>query len=166
MNARALIALGVVLATLTACSSKDDDLDGFIAQTRKEPAGGVQGLPEVRPYESFAYQDRDLRSPFVPGGSGGSSANVRPDRNRNPEFLERFSLDSLKMVGTLGLAGHNYGLVQTKEGLVYRVQPGNHIGQNDGTVDAVTSSKISITEIVPDGLGGYTQRAASLALND
>jgi len=163
LRAGALLCLGV----LAACSSKDGDLDTFIKQTRQEQPGGVAPLPEVKPYESFVYEDSVMRSPFVPGGSGASSAaNVRPDSRRNREYLERFSLDTLKMVGTLSMGGRNFGLVQTKDGLVYRVLPGNYIGQNDGKVDSVTASRISVTEIVPDGLGGYTERAAFLTLND
>ena len=54
---------------------------------------------------------------------------MRPDSKRNREFLEQYSLDTLKMVGTLRLSGHMFGLVQTKDGLVHRVIVGNHIGQ-------------------------------------
>jgi type IV pilus assembly protein PilP len=159
---------GLALASLLAgCSSRDGDLDDFLAQTRQEQPGGVQPLPEVRPYESFTYQAQTLRSPFVPGGSGASSAaGVRPDSRRNREYLEQFSLDTLKMVGTLAISGRNYGLVQTKDGLVHRVQPGNYIGQNDGRVTTVAPSRISVTEIVPDGLGGYMERPTALALSE
>ena len=59
-----------------------------------------------------------------------------------------------------------YGLVQSKDGLVHKVQPGNYLGQNDGKVTDITASKISLVEIIPDGLGGYIERPASLALND
>ena len=70
------------------------------------------------------------------------------------------------MVGTLNIAGRSYGLVQSKDGLVHRVLPGNYIGQNDGRVSSVTPSKINVTEIVPDGLGGYMERPASLPLSE
>ena len=61
-------------------------------------------------------------------------ARVRPDLNRPREFLEQFSLDTLRMVGTLRLQGRTYGLVQTRDGLVHRVLPGNHLGQSDGRI--------------------------------
>ena len=64
-------------------------------------------------------------------------------RKRNREFLEQFSLDTLKMVGTLKLGGQNYGLVQTKDGLVHRVVPGNYIGTSDGKVIDISPSKIT-----------------------
>jgi type IV pilus assembly protein PilP len=156
----------LLTSTLSACSSKDEDLERFIAETKKQPGGRVEPLPELKPYESYAYESAGLRSPFMPGGSGGSSAGLRPDSRRNREFLEQFSLDTLRMVGTLRLADRTYGLVKTKDGLVHRVQPGNYMGQADGRVTEVTPSKINVVEIVPDGLGGYMERPASLALNN
>lgn len=161
------VSVGLMLG-LSACSSADDELQRFIEDTRKQPGGRVEPLPEVKPYETFAYIPGDRRSPFLPGGSGGSSAaaGLRPDSKRNREFLEQFSLDTLKMVGTLKLGGHMYGLVQTKDGLVHRVTPGNYMGQADGKILDITPAKISLTEIVPDGLGGYMERPAALGLNE
>jgi type IV pilus assembly protein PilP len=153
-------------STLTACSSKDDELDAFIEATKKEPGGRVEPLPELKPYESYAYESSASRSPFVPGGSGGPGPGLRPDSRRNREFLEQFSLDTLRMVGTLRMADRTYGLVKTKDGLVHRVLPGNYMGQADGRVIEISPSKISVVEIVPDGLGGYIERPASLALNN
>jgi type IV pilus assembly protein PilP len=40
------------------------------------------------------------------------------------------------------------------------------MGQADGRVTEVTPSKINVVEIVPDGLGGYMERPAALALNN
>jgi len=152
---------------LSGCTSKDDELDQFIADTKKEPGGRVEPLPELKPYESYSYESSNLRSPFMPGGSGSSSAQgLRPDSRRNREFLEQFSLDTLRMVGTLRMSDRTYGLVKTKDGLVHRVLPGNYMGQADGRVTEVSPSKISVVEIVADGLGGYMERPASLALNN
>jgi type IV pilus assembly protein PilP len=158
----------VVYLGITACSSADDDLSRFIEDTKKEPGGRVEPLPEVKPYETFSYAAAELRSPFLPSGPGGGagSAGVRPDAKRNREFLEQFPLDTLKMVGTLRLSGRIYGLVKTKDGLVHRVSSGNYLGQADGKITDVTPSKISLIEIVPDGLGGYMERPAGLALNE
>jgi len=102
----------------------------------------------------------------VSGGSGGSGPGLRPDSRRNREFLEQFSLDTLRMVGTLRLSDRTYGLIKTKDGLVHRVLPGNYLGQADGRVTDISPSKISVVEIIPDGLGGYMERPASLALNN
>jgi type IV pilus assembly protein PilP len=160
-------ALCTVATALSGCTSKDEELEQFIIDTKKEPGGRVEPLPELKPYESYAYESSGLRSPFMPGGSGGNSATMlRPDSRRNREFLEQFSLDTLRMVGTLRMADRTYGLVKTKDGLVHRVLPGNYMGQADGRVTEISPSKISVVEIVPDGLGGYIERSAALALNN
>ena len=161
-------ALACVAWLLAACSSADDDLQRFIEDVKKEPGGRVEPLPEVKPYETFTYSASELRSPFLPGSPGGGAGGtgLRPDSKRNREFLEQFSLDTLKMVGTLKLSGRVYGLVRTKDGLVHRVSVGNYLGQADGKITEIASSKISLVEIVPDGLGGYMERPAGLALNE
>ena len=158
----------VAYAAVTACSSADDELQRFVDDTKKEPGGRVEPLPEIKPYETFVYAASDLRSPFLPSspGSGAGLAGVRPDQKRNREFLEQYSLDTLKMVGTLRLGGSIYGLVQTKDGLVHRVTTGNHIGQAEGKITEISPSKISVVEIVPDSVGGYMERPAALALNE
>jgi type IV pilus assembly protein PilP len=160
--------IGVVLAGLVAagCSGGQSDLQKWIADTKKKPGGRIQALPEVKPYESFAYGAGNMRSPFQPQGAGGAQASLRANSRRNREFLENFSLDTLKMVGTFKVGNSFYGLVQSKDGLVHKVQPGNYLGQNDGKVTEITGGKISLVEIVPDGLGGYIERPASLALTD
>jgi type IV pilus assembly protein PilP len=159
--------VGMVLLGLVAagCSGGQSDLQKWIADTKKKPGGRIQALPEVKPYESFVYSAGNMRSPFQPQGASGQ-ASLRPSTRRNREFLENFSLDTLKMVGTFKVGNNFYGLVQSKDGLVHKVQPGNYLGQNDGKVTEITGGKISLVEIIPDGLGGYIERPASLALTD
>ena len=166
-----LLCLSLVCAgyaALTACTSADDDLARFVEETKKEPGGRVEPLPEIKPYETFTYAAADLRSPFLPSspGAGAGINGIRPDSKRNREFLEQYSLDTLKMVGTLRLGGHMFGLVQTKDGLVHRVTQGNHMGQAEGKITDISPSKISLIEIVPDSVGGYMERPAALALNE
>jgi type IV pilus assembly protein PilP len=159
-------ALFAALA-LGACSSKDTDLDRFIAQTKVEPGGRVEPIPELKPYDTIAYNGVNRRSPFLPGGSGGSSnPNVRPTTNRNREFLEQFPLDTLKFVGTIRLGQTTYGLLKVTDGRVHRVTAGNYVGQNDGRIVQITQGKISVAEVIPDGLGGYMERAAAISLSE
>jgi type IV pilus assembly protein PilP len=160
--------IGLVLAAMVAagCSGGQSDLQKWIADTKKKPGGRIQPLPEVKPYETYVYAAANLRSPFQPQGpnSANGQANLRPSSRRSREFLEGFSLDTLRMVGTFKVGSNFYGLVQSKDGLVHKVQPGNYLGQNDGKVTEITGGRISLVEIIPDGLGGYIERPASLAL--
>lgn len=155
----------LALALVAGCSSKDEDLRRFIEQTKQEQPGGVEPLPEIKPYESFAYTVQHMRSPFVPGGGGSSSAQgVRPNSNRAREHLEQYPLDTLQMKGTMRIGGRQYALVRTRDGVVHRVLPGNHMGQNEGRITSVEASRISLIEVVPDGLGGFMERPATLDL--
>lgn len=163
------IWLAIVAAgALSACSSDMDELQRQVAEIKSRPGERIEPLPEIKPYEAFSYDASGMRSPFTPSAPvRADMANaVRPDVKRSREFLEQFSLDTLRMVGTLQLNGRNYGLLQGKDGLVHRVLPGNYVGQNDGRVVGITATKISVIEIVPDGLGGYIERPAALALNE
>ena len=132
---------------LTACSSADDKLAHFIEDTKHQPGGRVEPLPEIKPYEAFAYNDFSLRSPFLPSSPGSGAG--QPQRNR--EFLEQYSLDTLEMVGTLRLFGQIYLLVETKDGLVHRVAPAN--------IEAI---RARLAELLRTGAKIDKTRAASL----
>jgi type IV pilus assembly protein PilP len=167
-RAIAVCALAGAGLSLAACGGGRSELEQWVAQTKAKPGGKIEPVREIKPYETFVYDVGAKRSPFQPQGANSANGqpSLRPNSRRNREFLEGISLDTMKMVGTLKVGGGFYGLVQSKDGLVHKVQPGNYLGQNDGKITEITPSKISIVEIVPDGLGGYIERPASLALTD
>jgi type IV pilus assembly protein PilP len=149
-----------------------DDLDQYINEVKSRPGGRIEPLPEVKPYEGFTYvaDAEGVRSPFVPDtpqvAAAGPSGGVGPDPDRSPEFLEGFPLDTLSMVGTLYIGETMYGLVQTSDGLIHRVVPGNYLGQNDGRISNINESEIELVEIISDGIGGYIERDAAISLSD
>jgi type IV pilus assembly protein PilP len=167
-NPKRIVLIAAVLATVAGCSSDLDDLQGRITEVKSRPGGRIEPLPEVKPYETFSYAATELRSPFIQGMPAAAMAPgaVRPDLNRPREFLEQFSLDTLRMVGTLRLQGRTYGLIQTQDGLVHRVLPGNRVGQSDGRITGIEEGKISLIEIVTDGMGGFIERPAAIALSE
>jgi type IV pilus assembly protein PilP len=159
-----VIALG---ASAAACSGGNDDLLAYIDEVKGRPGGRIEPLPQIKPYETFTYEANLLRSPFVPDSpKGRASAGPRPEAQRPKEYLEQFPLDTLKMVGTLERDNNRYGLLQTQDGLVHRVVPGNFVGQNEGRVVAVTEADVQVEELVPDGIGGFFTRSAAIALTD
>jgi type IV pilus assembly protein PilP len=115
----------MTLTSLAACGG-GSDLKRELAEKKKRPGGRIEPLPEIKPYESFPYDPTDLRSPFEPSvpivapGVGG----VRPDARRTREFLEGFSLDTLRMVGTLRSRAASTASCRRKDGLIHRVLPG------------------------------------------
>ena len=163
--------LAIAAAGIVACGGDMDDLDSYINEVKARPGGRIEPLPEVTPYEVFTYvaDAEGLRSPFVPDTpqtAGPTSGGTRPDPDRPAEFLESFPLDTLRMVGTLDINKTVYGLVQTTDGLIHRVVPGNYMGQNDGRVTEITESEIVLVEIISDGIGGYIERDAAIGLSD
>lgn len=168
---KTLILLAAGLA-LSGCGADMDDLDQYINEIKARAGGRIDPLPEITPYEVFNYRaDEDgIRSPFVPDtaqvSGGPTDGGTRPDPERSREFLEGFPLDTLRMVGTLQLGETNFGLVQTSDGLIHRVIPGNYMGQNDGRIIAIRDAEIELVEIISDGIGGYLERDAAVALAD
>ncbi len=162
----------LALLGLGGCAGDMDDLNSYIDTVKAKPGGRIEPLPEIKPYEVFTYaaDAEGFRSPFVPDApqatAGGSINDTRPDPDRSREYLESFPLDTLRMVGTLELGDVNYGLVQTSDGLIHRVVPGNYMGQNDGRIVRVTESEIELIEIISDGIGGYLEREAAISLAD
>ncbi|MBX2883492.1 MAG: pilus assembly protein PilP [Granulosicoccus sp.] len=158
---------------LTACGGDMSDLDRFIAETKTKHHGQVDPLPEFPPYETFAYTADSKRDPFRAQTDESQVAAVernysgpRPEAQRRKEPLERYPIDSLKMVGLLQQSAQTWGLVKDPEGTIHRVQPGNFAGQNHGKITAVAETNIDIVELVADGLSGWVQREAQLAMTE
>jgi len=165
------LLLVVSLAGLAACGGDMDDLDRYINEVKARPGGRIDPLPEITPYEVFTYRAdaEGMRSPFVPDtpqATGTAAGGTRPDPDRSREYLEGFPLDTLSMVGTLYIGETMYGLVQTADGLIHRVVPGNYMGQNDGRITEISESEIKLVEIISDGIGGYIERDAAVGLSD
>jgi type IV pilus assembly protein PilP len=159
--------VAALLLLLQACSSKDSELTQFIETTKSEPGGRVEPIPELKPYDSKVYDGNVRRSPFMPGGGPNSATTqVRPVTNRNREFLEAYPLDTLRMVGTIKMKTSTYGMLQITDGRIHRVVVGNYLGQNDGKITKIDPNRIYVTEVVPDGLGGYMERAAEIPLTE
>ena len=52
------------------------------------------------------------------------------------------------------------------DNLLYQVRVGNYIGQNYGRVTLVNETQVSLREIVQDGAGEWTERSATLQLQE
>lgn len=157
---------------LVGCSSDGlDDLREFVRTAHADRKPKIEPLPEIKPYEAFAYAATDLNNPFSPANLKpqsvqGVAAGPRPDMNRRKEPLEDYPLDGLKMVGTLSRGKQSWGIIQTADGAVYRVQRGNYLGQNFGRITRVTDEKIDLVELIQGALGEWVEREASLAIQE
>ena len=162
-----------LLFGLTGCVSSDvSDLSRYANSVKSRPKGIIQPLPEIKVVEPFIFNPEGLRDPFRPIerrqeddtrdvfiGSG-----VRPDRSRRKEELEAYSLDTLRMVGTVTMDNGLWALIKAAEGTIHRVQRGNYMGRNYGEIIRILDDRIELMEIVPDKPGSWREQQASLAL--
>lgn len=171
-NLRALrpLLLAIVSAGLLAgCAPGMSDLQSWVADVKSRPPRPLDPLPVMRQFETFEYAAHNLRDPFsnpLADQEAISDSSLRPDHTRRKEPLEAFPLDSLDMVGTLGAGGKMVALVMDPERVVHKVVAGQYMGQSDGRIDAVYENRIDLTELVPDGAGGWMERKAQVALDD
>jgi len=166
-----LVRVAVVAGAmfLTACTPGMSDLQAYVAQVKAIPPKPLEPLPIMRTFETFEYQAQNLRDPFSnPTDEQDSVAGsvLRPDPDRPKEPLESYPLDALDMVGTLGGPESIIALVMDPDRVIHRVLPGQYMGQSDGRVTGVFEDRIELTELVPDGAGGWMERQAQVALDD
>jgi type IV pilus assembly protein PilP len=160
------LALGAGLALAGCGGESHQDLRAWMADQGKNARGKVDPLPQIKPYEPFAYNAFDLPDPFKPRKieptKGGSK--LAPDLTRRREPLEAYPLESLNMVGTLQQGKSTYALVRTPDKDVYQVTAGNYLGQNFGVILGINESEIRLKELVQDGGGDWTERTGTLQL--
>lgn len=165
----------LVALLLSGCSGDQDmrDLESFVNEVKAREPSPIEPLPEIKQVETFAYAPADRRDPFRAGQEETSqeipseaNAGIAPDPLRRKEELEQFPLDSLRMVGTLEQGQTIWGLIAGKDGTLFRVRPGNYMGQNHGQIVRIGEERIELTEIISDGQGGWQERQAAVALSE
>lgn len=173
MKITRLFIIAMSMGVLAACSDRGmEDLDAFMAEKRARPGGVIEPIPTFKAYEAFAYAATTLRSPFDRPvdirklASLSGRAAVRPDVNRPKEYLERFTLDSLSMVGTLQRNGQDWTLIKDPDGGIHRVQVGNFLGRDHGKIIDMSDTFVAVVEIVPDGTeDGWVERPRTIELS-
>jgi type IV pilus assembly protein PilP len=160
----AMLAAAVLLAGCGGDSHQD--LRNWMAEQGKGQKGRLDPLPQIKPYEPFAYNAYDLPDPFKPRKiePQKGSSKLAPDLTRRREPLEAYPLEALTMVGTLERGKASYALVRTPERDIYQVRPGNYMGQNFGVVTGITENDVKLKELVQDGSGDWTERSTTLNL--
>jgi type IV pilus assembly protein PilP len=165
-----LICLALVSLLLAGCGGEEfQDLRDFVKNSGADMRGQIEPPPEVKPYESFAYNnDKDLPDPFKPRKPevhtvGPAGAN-QPDLERTKEALEEFPLESLKMVGYLFQNKVGYAVIRAPDNKLYRVKSGNYVGLNFGLIKEVAGTEVTIKEMVQDSSGDWTERISTLQL--
>lgn len=179
MNLRKNTLLIITALALWGCDNDRDELEQYVEQIKKTATGSVEKIPEPVVIKSEEYTATALRSPFIPANTSDSAVteailqqpsntNVvqkpRPDLERAREYLEQFPLSELFMVGTLSKPKMNWGLIKDSKGMVHVVKVGDYIGQNSGKIIAITRDQVRLSEVIPDGSGGWMQSRNALNL--
>jgi len=159
------------LLTLSGCVNNDmTDLQAYVQTTKANHKGKVEPLPEFKTHPPYAYDAQEIRDPFKPVVDievfSGPYRGPRPDENRPREPLEEYSLDSLRMVGTLAQKESEWILVKDPDGLLHRVSIGHYMGKNYGKVISISEEEVLLLELVSDRKGGWEERDASIALSE
>jgi len=161
-----------MLTLLTACGGSQDDLGRYIAEVKARPSTPIPPIPAVRTYTPYEYEGLIGRDPFRQStsegsdevGSTSSGSGPRPDFQRPREYLERFELDTLMMVGTFAKEPSEWALIRDPDGTIHRVAVGNYMGKNHGKVSKISPDEVDLSEFIADGSGGWLVRDASMAL--
>jgi len=170
--ARSSLVVGLA-AVLAGCGGKGfGDLDAFMAEKRSRPGGIIAPIPTFKAYEAFGYSATTLRSPFERPIEVREIAQlqavsaIKPDENRAKEFLEQFTFDSLRMVGTLDRGDASWVLIKDPQGGVHRVAIGNYLGRHHGKIVETTDTYVAVVEIVSDGSeDGWVERPRTIKLS-
>ncbi len=134
----------------------------------------VKPIESLPPVGSYLFNPEGLRDPFSPVEKNIDSMTdqvvatngVQPDFNRHKEELESYSLDTLRMVGTVLMKDVLWGLIKANDGTIHRVSEGNYLGRNHGRILRILQDKLEIMEIVPDQPGTWREHQVAMALTE
>ena len=154
---------------LAGCGDNMSDLHAYMGEIKARPPAPIEPIPAIKPYVRFIYPGHDA-DPFDSAVLEAKTVAEIPesiliDKNRVPEFLENFPLDSLRMVGTVFKEKELWALIRIPDGAVHRAKVGNYIGNNRGKITGIKDVGLSLAEIVDNGFGGYKERDNELAIS-
>jgi type IV pilus assembly protein PilP len=177
MSARHVLAAAIAGALLAGCgASGQDELQQWMTDQRAATKPHVTPIPEPKKFTPQAYTQEGATDPFSnikltqalkreSAQATSNAALVAPELARRKEPLEAYPLDAMKMVGSLIKEGQPVALLRV-DNLLYQVRPGNYLGQNYGKIVKVSETEVTLREIVQDAAGEWTERTATLQLQE
>lgn len=159
----------VSVLMLAGCGDNMSDLHSYMNEVKARPPSPIEPIPAIKPYVRFIYPGHDA-DPFDNSILEAKTVaeipeSVLVDKNRVPEFLESFPLDSLRMVGTVFKEKELWALIRIPDGAVHRVKSGNYIGKNHGKITGIKDVGLTLSEITDNGFGGYKEHDNELAIS-
>lgn len=177
--------LGIIIL-LSACNQHDlSDLETYIANIRTINHSSIKPISAYEPIQHYFYNARKNRDPFIPLKSLMAKSKpkskpkskqpkpkiIKPKRRipvkkikkcRRNSKLDYRGIKDLKMVGTLQMGKHKWGLVKSN-GTVLRVKRYDYIGK--ARVVRIRKNHITFLRIVPDGKGCWKKAYEKIFIN-
>lgn len=170
------LLLFVLCVLLSACSAEDHEgLKQWMADNTKDLRGNVAKLPEVLPYQPVPYDVESILDPFKPGKiepeskykqASGKGGAFQPDfeaRELRNSLLEKYPLESLKMIGYMNVNKRPMAVILVDE-KIKQVKVGDYIGLDFGMVTQISDKEIELRELIQDSAGDWSERKSSLYL--
>lgn len=85
------------------------------------------------------------------------------ERARTPQWLERFALDQLQLVGQLMQDGQRVALIKAAQ-RIHQVKVGHYLGLHGGRVLSIEEQALTLQEIIQDEAGQWQQRRVVMKL--
>ncbi|WP_241033859.1 pilus assembly protein PilP [Vibrio maerlii] len=156
---------------LIGCQANQESLETFVQQTEHQARSKAEPLPNQREFLPQEYIQYSSRNPFqlpvealVQNQPEAKNDCWQPSQRGQANELEKYSLKTLKLKGSIASGGVMSGLVETPSGTVIQVEVGQYIGLNHGRIIKVDKDYLTLKETIPDGLGCWQQRDVRLAL--
>jgi type IV pilus assembly protein PilP len=169
----AALALAATLALLAGCDGDTQELQAWMDQQRREVRPSVQPLAAPKKFDPVPYANSQQVDPFstqklsvaLKQEARQPNSLLAAEMNRRKEPLEAYPLDAMSMVGSVNKGGAPFALLRV-DNLLYQVKVGDYMGQNFGRVIRVTETEVVLREIVQDAAGEWTERNATLQLQE
>jgi type IV pilus assembly protein PilP len=172
-TARVALLCVAVAGLLTACSAETDELQQWMDQQRREAKPSVTPLEAPKKFDPEPYSQAQAVEPFsaqklsvaLKQEARQPNSVLAAELNRRKEPLEAYPLDSMSMVGSVAKQGQPFALLRV-DNLLYQVKVGDYLGQNYGRITRIAETEIALREVVQDAAGEWTERPATLQLQE
>lgn len=171
-----LLMIGFCLLVAACASEEHSDIRQWMKENTKDLRGGIPPLPKVVPYQPVPYLSDKQVDPFASSkiepnsqndrDGAGKGGKFRPNfeaREERNNLLEKYPLESIKMIGFLNVNHQPMAVVHVDKH-VKQVKRGDYIGQDFGIVIEINEQQMVLKELVQDSAGDWTERTSTLQL--
>lgn len=162
---RRFFCIIIFSSLLVSCgrSGNFNDLNTFLKNLdQASPDSKKVVLSQLTLPVPVIYQKEGSRTPF---DEGTQKQGVAKSNNVN-EPLRNYQLNLLRFVGTVTKNGQTRGFVMVPDNKVYEVKKGDTIGDHNGKIINITSSKLEVVEQTGEEGQPSTERLVTLQLKD